>query len=1025
MNRETGLPIGATGVYAYRKGVKYPIDDSHIHTREGELGTHPVLVLFERETFEGEILPGGWIKGWDSGISVFTASIQSGDLALSGVAAVAGTGGEGWLNQVSPIILIDTTEITVSMEVPVDDTGAVASRDISEYFYLRQDKNEDNPTTDNNYLRIYYSVDEDGIRLVVNKEINGANTNLAFGKDYNMASDRGVGDLEATVWRLVPHGKPGTSGAHIHIYLKQSDTITNAKAADEHEITGSPFDTDDWAFHVAYIGFQTWTQNTTYFGSLIGAAEAALVGEVSVTYPDFEVKYAGGDDRASAAGPAQIYDGDPDNGGVLVESLDHSFSSDPYLQNGLVRAPIWKESTNGFHAYVYAGGAWRQTVDAFFHYLDGSAINIQYTKFLSIVSLSPEKIVLKMRWLDSSVDNEDYYLDSYVTLKRGSLSLSFDFIGSFPTQSFKSEISNSARERFVYIGDGNLADTDLDNVALNSVISDNYFIAFDEDREGYLIGFGLTQLPGGISRMFGRAGRWIDELITIEDTEASVINISMTAFPLVGNLFREAEAFSVGLSTRSFMDGEGDAVDSLCEAQGDRVGGFTINEDAWANWQFNDIVTSQSTTYGLKMEGSESVKIVVATIPSGNWYLYETAIAPNDWSGEDFVGFWWYGNGTNDSMQLRLTDGAAANRDAGWLDDTVGWKYVAFPLSFFDVNIDLTDVVRVGIRCATPISSPGKTYYLDYFNVYTVNTDTLWTETANCTIDVFDEVEEEVGNYCTKITADAGAVTVNADVTPVAPLGDIRKFDFLKFWLKENGASVISIALYDADGDYVAKSSHFTDTMTEYSWALPHSSTDLEGWAEVGSFDFSTFSYIRIAFYSTLETVVYLDGVQFYIGTTTTRGRGEILSGGEAMVFDTRNEFIYMTFNPLEDYLPIGRYIFVASAKDTDQVAGDFRMFSHKQPGPSYTTNENQGQAPYHDLTGLFSYPQNVLDVREADGGFEFRFYVWKQLITENTVFVDYVLFIPLSNGLDFPLDIAHAALQTMSLERTPDYRAS
>jgi len=223
-SREFGLPIGVTGVRAVKEGTDYPIDASHIHSRAGSGGTVPVLMLNTGDRYSGEILEAQWRKGWDANISIFTASISGGTLNLTGVAAVAGTAGNGWINNVNPIVMVDAAEYTVSLESPVDDTGAAADRDIRISHFIKQDKDELSPDSDDNFVEIRVDVDESGLILQLYKEVNGVNTLLDSGYNYTMDGSRGTGNLEATIWRVVFNGKPGTAGATMSVYLKQAAT---------------------------------------------------------------------------------------------------------------------------------------------------------------------------------------------------------------------------------------------------------------------------------------------------------------------------------------------------------------------------------------------------------------------------------------------------------------------------------------------------------------------------------------------------------------------------------------------------------------------------------------------------------------------------------------------------------------------------------------------------------------------------------------------------------------------------------
>jgi len=209
---------------------------------------------------------------------------------MTGVASVAGALSTGWINSYHPVPLLDELEYTVSMEVPVDITAV--SRGIRIAHLIKQDKNELQPDTDNNFLHFRTYVDDSGLILQIYKEVNGDNTLLASGYDYTMDTTAGVGNLEATIWRWVFNGKPGTPDATMSVYLKQSDTLVNAESATENEVTGSPFDLSDLAFSVGYPSYQIYTRNTTYFGSTYDSANRCASTYLRVKYPSsFALNY--------------------------------------------------------------------------------------------------------------------------------------------------------------------------------------------------------------------------------------------------------------------------------------------------------------------------------------------------------------------------------------------------------------------------------------------------------------------------------------------------------------------------------------------------------------------------------------------------------------------------------------------------------------------------------------------------------------------------------------------------------------
>jgi len=532
------FPVSATNIKLKdSKGETYPITlDTDTFNRTGEDGDIPILPLNGGDEFSTDILGGSWHKGWDNNIDTFTASIDSGILRLTGVA-----------NQ--PIPLLDELELTVSMESPIDDTGTV-NRDIRLWFYLTQDKTENDPSTDDNRLDIQLYVNDTGIIYLIEKKVGGAATEtLASGYDYTMDTTHSTGDLEATIWRLVFNGKPGTTGATMSVYLKQSDTLANAESATEHEVTGSPFDVSDLEFNIGYPAYRINTKNATYFGTAYDSANRAASGYLRVTYPtQFKTCY---DFTPSDYGKADVclFDGDPDSGGVRVYDKDHTFTDDAYLQNGLIRIQIDTAVQYGLKLYGYIGGSWIQPMNAIRPRLDDSGVNISYPELLSIETdpSNPESITLKVRLRDSATLDLNYYADYEITLKRGSYSMEMECIGVVPTQDVRFGYFNTPTLRFGYAGDDEIGDDDINESGINTTLSDNFMIAFDDEGDAVLAGYTVNKKPTGTARFWANDG---GELFFDNVDQADLLStkfwLYIVPFNDVANLFVEAEDATLG-----------------------------------------------------------------------------------------------------------------------------------------------------------------------------------------------------------------------------------------------------------------------------------------------------------------------------------------------------------------------------------------------------------------------------------------------------------------------------------------------
>ena len=1022
-----GLPVSATAPKIVYKSEDYSLLlDTDTFDRAGEDGDIPIIPLCGGDKFVGEALEGEWRKGWSANISTFTATIDSGILHMTGVAKVAGTSGWGCINGHHPIPMLDELEVTVSMEVPVDDTGITANRDIEFEFYIKQDKDETDPFGDDNYLVVYTNVSDLGLRLYIKKKVGGVLSTIASGQDYTMAGDRGVGDLEATIWRLIPNGKPGTVGATLSVYLRQSDTLANAETATEHEVTGSPFDISDLAFNVGYPCYAIWTENTTYFGTAYDSADRAASGYLRVKYPpSFRTPYDFVDANYGE-GSVELWDGDPAvAASSRVYDEDHPFTNDPYLQNGLLRLHIDGGVQYGLKLYGYYGAAWGMPADQIRFYLPDDAKALEHPFLEKVVQVTTEKIIVDVKMCDDNTNDDDYFLKIRLTLTRGSRVLKMTMRETYPVQTLRVWYYDSTVIRFGYVGDDEIGDDDMATDGENSTLTDNFLVALDDAGETCLSGMFTDEKPTAAPAEFQAIDGGDLKLYDIAagDVLTTTIWFYITPFSLVANLFEEAEDATISAAARSYLDGEGNCVDSVCENHPDRVGGIDIDGDAFGFWtNVDDCVVSQMTTYGYKMEGAESSKIVVAAVPVGAWSFDHQYPGAQNWNAEDQIGFWWYGQNTGDTLHLTLQDTGAGAHTENFTDNFTGWRWITFTkAAFTGGGVDFTLIDYIEIGCAAPASSPGETYYCDFVNAYTSNTDTLWAATLNCGVVENDGVNQSVGTFCTRITSTALGQLL-ATCTPAAPLAKLIKFDDLKLYLHRAGAAPASviIRLVDSDGDYVWISQAIDGGATEYTIPLPHSDTDLQGWTEVATFRYDDFTTLVIEWTDTLGggEIVYVDGLHEYIGLTTTRGRGETLSDGSAVVLDAQGELVEYT-PTLGTDLPAGRYLVVIRAKDTDQVATDFRKYCYDDTDNEYRNQENAYAD--NDLTDAFAYYSMFAFISDADAAATdtSRFpNVSKRTVTENTIFVDYMLIFPIGNGKDWPQDLSHGTLRGVTPRR-------
>jgi len=977
---EVAFPVGATTQELVdKKGTTYDVSD-HTVTRTGEDGAIPILHMNVGDSFNGEILEGGWHKGWDSNIDTFTASIDSGILRLTGVAKVAGTAGNGWINSHQPIPLLDELELTVSMEVPVDDTGVTNNRDLDLNFIIKQDKDELKPTLDDNRIRIRTNVTEGGLILFIHKEVNGVNTTLASGYDHTMDTTRSTGDLEATIWRLVFNGKPGTEGAIMSVYLKQSDTLANAESATEHEVTGSPFDVSDLAFNVGYPSYEIRTQNTTYFGTAYDSANRAASSYLRVNYPQFDVNW--GDDTITDDAAVKLFDGDPDSGGVRVYDVDHTFAnSEIYLQNGLIR--FFNDEGTQYPKMEYnIGAGWVQAVSQIYGKLQSDVQTVTYMFLKSIESISPEKIILNVRFRDSAVEDDDYYLDGRLIMERGHYNVLIEFTEVYPIQDVR-WLCNISPARFAYCGNGTIGDNDIDVSAINTILDDNFGILFDDEGNPVLLSVSSNLKATEFRSTEGQV-LYFNDFDSV-DVPSVIVSMSIVPFSDIAHLFKEAEDATISASAREYIDAEHwgftDASDMVSDAQPES-GVSELDGDDYSFWtSVSNVTISQELT--IKKVGSEATKIVV-TGPEGKFQHDYGGGNPQDFSVKPYVGFWWYGTNGGGAWGVRFKDTVGNSFIYYFIDNWSGYRWLSILRADFtdDGGGDWTDIQIIDFESL----DNGSTFYLDGM---VVPYDGLWSEAANCTIEINEDSEESVGTYCTKIISDADGV-VEATVTPISAIGKLTKFDKVRFYISRNASapSTIQIRLVDTDGDYLWWNTTVAEISAQKDLNMPHSDSDLQSWTEVGTYDFTTLTSIQIKWTASgAGEIVYVDGLHEYIGTTTSRGRGETLSGGEAVVLDAQNEPVNYTGINAGTDLPAGIYLIVARAKDSNQVANDLGIILFNQSDLSHRNETNTWKIV--TATDSYAYYSVFAHISDTDvsGNDSMRVTIQKKLATENTIF--------------------------------------
>ncbi len=642
-------------------------------TRTGEDGAEIILPLFHGDECVGEVVEGQWRKGWDANLGganqPFTAILDgSGILEIEGEAAVAGVWGIGWINGQLPIALIDGLELITAMSVPVDDTGAVAARDIQLDFDIINSKIETNPNSVTHQIRLFINVDETGLLITIQKRTGGGFSSIFDGSTYDDASVRSTGDFEGTIWRFVFHN--GVTGAtapsnvrHMHVYLKQSDTIANAESETENELSTSPYDISDLTFNIGYPAFQIFSQNTTIFDS----GNEAKIGYLRVDYPDFNVKYDVPDANISL-GEVAVYDGDPDTTGVRVYDEDHIFANDPYVQNSLIRLQVDVAAIDGLFFSVYVSGAYVVSVNRFWF---ATAALMRYSHIDSIRQISSEKVIVRVKMTDTATDDDDNFIIFDITMKRGSYFIEFDMVEVNPIAEVEPQWDLSSRNRFGYAGDGAIGDSDLALSGLNTSFTDNFNIQYDP--AGVALATASFNLEPTTRYRAHSGGKLDFENIAVADLETIKLFYGYTPFSLIANIFAEAEDETLG------------------------GGATTPGNDPNASGAGNNYVLLNAQN-----ETVDYVVVAGTDLPEGRYLAVFRALDSNQ-VASDF-----------EMSVQNTTDGEYRNEEGADVHTTLTASYAFYSIVFDITGADVTGTDNIRIR-AKKDTAGANDIRVDYF----------------------------------------------------------------------------------------------------------------------------------------------------------------------------------------------------------------------------------------------------------------------------------------------------------------------
>jgi len=280
-----------------------------------------------------------------------------------------------------------------------------------------------------------------------------------------------------------------------------------------------------------------------------------------------EWKFEGGNDR----GEVKVYDtmgSDDEFDWQRVFDVNHQFVGDCVIENGLIRLWIDESTLYGLKLYYWDGSAWTQLADRILW----SGVS-QYPFLYSIDNLSPEKVVLKVSFENSAVQDRDKYIDVTISLERSKyfFTIEFEDIRGYGTNA-QPQLVKTTPLRFGYVGDSMVGDDDISVYSNNTTISDNFGLAFDPSYPA-IIGVILNEKPPSGNQAFRASG---GDLYFRTWTEKEILNLKETIFLIpfsqVVYLFKEAEDATLGGGATvdtTQTDDSGDSV--LLDAQYEKV----------------------------------------------------------------------------------------------------------------------------------------------------------------------------------------------------------------------------------------------------------------------------------------------------------------------------------------------------------------------------------------------------------------------------------------------------------------------
>jgi len=384
------------------------------------------------------------------------------------------------------------------------------------------------------------------------------------------------------------------------------------------------------------------------------------------------------------------------------------------------------------------------------------------------MSISPEKIVIKIRLTDTETNDEDYYVDVIITLKRGKNHFTSEPTNIYPIQPTYFNTYGSPLHRFGYAGDNVVGDSDIGVSGDNTTLSDNFLEVFDDDGEPILVFCEASKKPDDAPKRFHV---YLGGVIYIMDYVGSTlittkIVVGATPFSLVANLFCEAEDGTLGAGTaRLFTDPtgastyvrarSGNALDTTqtLTIYGDTAAGratdtIDLNGVNWVNGSVDFtrvyILHLDGATLGnITVQGSDAGAVHV--IPIATTHVDNCVIldAQTEYVRYDFIAGTDLPSGrylavfrikdtdeVEDDVELKITNFTDTEQrgEAGEpVNKTVTTAYAYYSEVFDITDADVTDTDALRITVTKDLVD-GNTISVDYFLIIPIGDGESWPQ---------------------------------------------------------------------------------------------------------------------------------------------------------------------------------------------------------------------------------------------------------------------------------------------------------